>query len=137
MSIPTWNKIKEFYKENFGIDNWVVEIFANQDILVLCASGTSNKTISNFIEVSEKEIKEVIKQTFLFDGWEQDLPINPYGYYCSLIDENGEVIRKKFMEDLDSKFQHELSLPKIDTALVYRICQTMWELENKINDEWI
>ena len=83
-----WESIKEFYKEHFGMSGWVVEMLANMDILLLCASGSSNETISNLLDIPVDEILLVIKEVFNFPGWERDLPINPYKLYaesnCSL-----------------------------------------------------
>lgn len=42
METVEWKTIQEFYKEHFGTDMWLIEMMANRDILVLCASGASN-----------------------------------------------------------------------------------------------
>lgn len=126
-----WEYIKEFYKEHFGIDKWVVEMLANRDILLLCASGASNKTISRFLEISEAEIELVIKEAFSFPGWGQDLPCNPY----------------KMMQDSTSTAGFESSIrtvlvtypefSNVKVEDVVSLCYTMSDIDERIYDEWI
>ena len=120
-----WDYIKEFYKEHFGIDNWVVEMMANRDILLLCASGASNKTISNFLDISEGEIELVIKEAFDFIGWEQDLSCNPYKIY------------QDHPEEFRDEVSRLLEVSPLDVALVASICRSMQEIEERIYNEWI
>jgi len=126
-----WQSVKTFYKEHFGIDGWVVELFANMDILLLCVSGVSNKHIEEFLELPFEEIHEVVSSTFLFDGWIDDLPLNPYKIY-------NDVGEKEFIKEAQLalvsyvKFRDILDL---DDILV--MCKTMKDIEGKINDEWV
>ena len=125
MGTLEWEDIKEFYKEHFGISNWVVEMLANLDILTLCASGASNETISNFLEIPVDEIALVIKEVFDFPGWEKDLPINPY---------------KSYKDDGAIEFYTLYSYPEfnwVEPDTLVSICDTMLDIEERINDEWI
>lgn len=125
MSTLAWDGIKEFYMEHFGISNWVVEMLANLDILTLCASGASNKTISDFLNISEDEIALVIKEVFEFSGWDIDLPINPY---------------KSYKETSDIDFSTLYSYPEfkwLEPEILVRICDIMSNIEERIYDEWV
>jgi hypothetical protein len=132
-----WEVVKEFYKEKFGIDGWVVEMYANLDILSLCASGACNETIERFLEIPLNEIEQVIKDTFDFDGWESDLPVNPYKIFT-----DAESLGEVHYADIRfiSEMQSALINFKNRDSLIYRaywVCKTMCDIERKIDDEWI
>lgn len=127
-----WDTVKEFYKESFGIDGWVVEMYANLDILTLCASGASNESISNFLEIPKDEVKKVLKETFEFDGWEEDLPLNPYKLYTDGIKEYPNHVESRLISEFRKTFQTERYI-----YVAYWICRTLDDIERKIQDEWI
>lgn len=136
-----WEVIKEFYQDKFGIDGWVIEMYANLDILILCASGASNRTIESFLEIPLDEIKKVIQDVFGFGGWGEDLPINPYKMFCSY---NGIISSvehfKDFLAYLDSEISKFPSLEEFRTVKgeqLFYLCETMYDIERKIQDEWI
>lgn len=133
----SWETVKDFYKERFGIDGWVVELFANQDTLALCASGASNTTISNFTELPEDEIETIIKQTFHFGGWSNDLPLNPYGYYCIIMEKDGEVKRGEFTKEISNHLYNDGRFYKVNVNKIYYVCKTMYDIDTRIKDEWI
>lgn len=134
----TWEVIKEFYQREFGIDGWVVEMYANLDILSLCVSGASNENISKLLELPIAEIIKVLSDTFEFEGWKKDLPINPYrvwrlydgdkssiGHFVSFNEEVGGVL-SKYSED------YGVSCPNL-----FYICEVFNDIEGRIQDEWI
>lgn len=126
-SVASWEYIKDFYQNEFGIEDWVVELYANLDVLLLCASGASNESISKFTEIPLEEVKEIIRKTFMFDGWTVDLGINPYKLYC---DVNGDP----------TSFKGYITTFFLDNKIkefIFTICKTMKEIEEKIKDEWI
>jgi hypothetical protein len=137
MNSPNWNKVKEFYKKSFGIDGWVVEVLANLDILVLCASGSSNKSISNYTELPESEVKEVILQTFSFTGWEVDLPFNPYKIYNEMSQMPTPFGVDEFIKELRLIYTPYGNGNSIDFYFVFKVCETMDTIERRIYDEWI
>jgi len=133
-----WNLLKEFYKEKFGLDGWVVEMYANMDILCLCASGASNETIEKFLEIPLEEIKPVLEDTFEFPGWDEDLPINPYRMFCNY---GGQISSVQHFSDFVKETELELSkysnsIHK-DVSKMFYLCETMYDIERKIQDEWI
>jgi hypothetical protein len=123
-----WEYVKDFYKEHFGIEGWVVELYANLDILTLCASGASNKTITEVCDIELDDLVEILMHTFKFPGWYADLPINPYKLYSDL---DGDY--DKFFAE--AKISNVFELRIIPD--VYSICKTLKELEERIADEWI
>ncbi len=133
-----WECIKEFYQKEFGIEGWVVELYANMDILSLCASGASNETIEKFLEIPLEEIKKVLLETFEFEGWQKDLPMNPYRIFCLY---KGTISSIQHFSDFVGEIGTELAkyndfkLCNLDK--IFYICETMYDIERKIQDEWI
>jgi hypothetical protein len=126
--MTSWDYIKNFYKQSFGIEGWIVELCANLDVLILCASGASNKSISELCQVDLDDIVEILMNTFKFAGWYTDLPVNPYKLYTDL---NGDY--DKFYIELKNSNVFELSYIED----IYSMCKTMKEIEERITDEWI
>jgi len=134
-----WNYVKEFYKQTFGIQDWVIELYANLDILQLCASGASNESIVKFSDLDLEDVVEILMNTFNFPGWGEDLPINPYKLYLELcVTVPNESSRAKVFEDLIClTFLTKESLRSLDCTKVLQLCKTMKEIEERIEHEWI
>lgn len=120
-----WKTIQEFYKEHFGTEMWLIEMLANRDILLLCASGASNTSISNFLDIPVDEIELVIKEAFEFPGWNTDLPINPYKEFLTYGDFDRTELRSY------------AKLSGIDLQEIFNICLTMKDIEERLDNEWI
>lgn len=133
----SWELIQKFYKDNFGIGGWLVELYANLDILVLCASGTSNKNISIFTEIPIEEVERVLENTLDFKGWEVDLPMNPYRTYSDIMSDFEKITKSSFIVMMNINLNKDPLYKDIDSENVYRICKAVWEIESKIKDEWI
>ena len=133
----SWELVQQFYMNNFGLDGWLVELYANQDILLLCASGTSNAHISEFTEIPQDEVVRVLKNTLDFEGWSEDLPSNPYKLYSDTMNTDLEVKRGSFISTLQEDFITYQSISEKDALSSYNVCKTVWEIESKIKDEWI
>lgn len=126
--MTSWEYVKEFYRRYFGIEDWVIELYANMDILRLFVSGASNKTIENLCQMDLDDIAEILMNTFQYPGWKTDLPVNPYKLYS---DVSGNY--KLFYRYMRETNVFELRFIKY----VYVMCKTMYELEERIADEWI
>ena len=135
-----WECVKDFYKTNFGIESWVVELYANLEILQLCASGASSESISVFCDLDLDDVVEILMNTFFFPGWKVDLSVNPYKIYNEVESEYGfEFTQMIFIgelmkTDLHRSFQYPEAL---DYAQMFRICRTLKEIEERIANEWI
>lgn len=131
-----WETIKAFYKDKFGIDGWVVEMFANMDVLLLCVSGASNHTISEFLDIDDSMVTAIIKDTFNFDGWEKDLPLNPYKIYCDGLASFRDY-EYYFRPEIDTILASYKAFEYIDIAELYLMCETFHDIEERIEHEWI
>lgn len=133
-----WEAVKEFYKARFGIDGWVVEMYANIDILALCVAGASNETITKFIELPPNEIVQIIFDTFEFEGWSIDLPINPYRMFISYTGEKGSLEHfAQFVSDLSVELGRYSGFENVKLEQVFYMCETYSDIEERIQNEWI
>jgi hypothetical protein len=80
MSNSPWKVLVKLYKKSFGVPEEVLSVMAVRAILLLCASGLSNESISIFLETDRKIVDNYIKDVFKFDGWGADLRYNPLYY---------------------------------------------------------
>ena len=136
--MTNWEYVKEFYKQCFGIDGWVVELYANLDILQLCVSGASNKSICKFTDLDLEDIVEILITTFHFSGWQEDLPVNPYKLYIELVGLPEFEMKVKFISEM-TRALNGYKIPE-QPDIIYNclvICKTMKEIEERIQDEWI
>ncbi len=138
MNTVSWDIVKEFYQKEFGIDNWVVEMYANMDILCLCVSGASNASIEEFLEIPIPEIVKVLQDAFDFGGWDKDLPLNPYKIFCSYKGTISSVQHfADFVDEVGTELAKYLDFSLSHTDKMFYMCETMYDIESKIKDEWI
>lgn len=78
-----WDYIQFLYKKYHNIPPRIVDMMSTINIFELCASGLSNKTISNKLELPEEYIESVLNEFINFPGWKQDLDISPIMVYNS------------------------------------------------------
>jgi hypothetical protein len=109
-----WDNVKGFYKEKFDIEPEIVELFCDFSVLLLCVSGSSNKSIANFLDMDIEEVRNINKKYIGFFGFDEDLPINPI---------------RQYREDKLSYWDRNYDL--------LRICGRFEELEKLLNDNWI
>jgi hypothetical protein len=120
-----WNLFTEYVNKEFGVSCELLNYIAVEEILLCCATGLSNKTISNICNCKEKYIIEVLNEFFNFDGWEEDLDVNILHLYESsgkLID-SYEILIKMISSVYES----------IDIKKSYDICKKYEEIIKRIN----
>lgn len=133
-----WEAVKDFYKEKFGIDGWVVEMYANMDILCLCVSGASTYNIVQFLDIPTDEVIRVLVDVFGFEGWKADLPINPlrifnqYGGVKSSVEHFVE-----FTSEIAVELGKYSGMESVEPERLFYMCETYNDIERKIQDEWI
>jgi hypothetical protein len=121
-----WNTIKDFYTENFKISEEVVDIVADHDILLLCASGLSNISIASFLNVDVEDVASAVEKFYGFRGWISDMKINPYKEYRT--DNNKDT----FIERLESA-----GIDKDAIFTSYALCEKCFAYDNRIEKEWV
>lgn len=134
----TWTIVKEFYTREFGIDGWIVEMYANLDILCLCVSGVSNEDIVKFLEIPLPDVKNIMEKTLDFEGWEKTLPINPLQIFSAY---DGTKSSVQHFVDFNSVISAELckyeDLSHIKTDTLFYLCELYTDIEERIINEWV
>jgi hypothetical protein len=138
MNTGGWEVIKDFYQREFGIDGWVVEMYANLDILALSVAGASVDTISTFLELPIAEAVKVNCDVFGFDGWRKDLPINPYRVYNLYTGTKGSVDHfVSFSADIAVELGRYSGFDEVKPEKLFYMCETYGDIEERIQNEWI
>lgn len=137
MNSTHWEVIKEFYQREFGIDGWIVEMYANLDILSLCVSGACNDSIVKFLELPMAEVIKAISDVFEFDGWKSDLPFNPYKMW-NLYDGDKSSVDHfiSFTEEVSAEISKN-GLSYLKPEKLYYMCEAFKDIEERIQNEWI
>lgn len=81
MGDQRWRDVKEILQDLVGIPNEVLDYIAVQEVLKLCASGRGNTAIARQLGLEVKVVSDIVKEFFNFDGWDDDLDINPWFLY--------------------------------------------------------
>ena len=138
MTNADWEVIKEFYKTEFGIDGWVVEVYANLDILSLCVSGASNDSIVTFLELPIAEVVKVLGEVLDFDGWRSDLSLNPYRLFMQFDGLKGSVEHfTSFIKDVTVELRGEGNIQGTKIEKLFYMCEIYNDIEERIQNEWI
>lgn len=130
-----WEFIKDFYQVNFNLDDKLVDLMASSDVILMSVSGASNESIAKTLDVDVSVVQEILSTVIDFDGWLTDLSINPYYIFTN------DRISK--VNDNYSSFLHDVLRSSADTntsseiETMYRICSAYYEIQIRIENEWI
>ena len=125
----SWEAVKEFYDENFGLSEGLVELMSNYEILLACVSGISNSRICYRMNLDEDELHHILNEWLSFDGWEEDLDLNPYSIYKRIPD----YCLSTFIDEV-KVVSHMYSDEGITT--MFRVCSIFYRLEDMLENEW-
>lgn len=125
-----YNQIKQFYKEKFGIDAELVDIVSVFDILKLCASGASNKSISCFLDESEILISQIVDAYLGFNGWKEDLFFSPLKLYKDLESPEEVDFVNKVVEIYGYKWN-------MDLHRMYESARLAEDMEKLLDEKWV
>ena len=129
MNEEKWKEIKQFYLDNFNISGDTVDLFADNDILLMCAAGASNESISIMLDVDCDSVSLSIKHAFDFDGWDRDLEISPFVIFNMLRNEG-----KYSFKDFEKMCYPIKDQKTIQT--MYRICKKYERICILLDKEW-
>lgn len=119
-----WEFTKDFYEKELGIPKKVVEFLAVIDVVSLVASGHSNRTISNTLEMKESYIESICERFLGFSGWEEDLDVNTYFVF-----KNTGKTHSGFYSQIEN-ITPFLKDVKIDIA--FEVCNTFEKMKKEI-----
>jgi hypothetical protein len=128
MNDDTWNQVKDFYTQKFGIAPELVDIAPVLDLLRLCASGSSNKTIALFYEENEEWLADMFDAYLGFRGWQNDLKFSPLMYYK----QRGFKTEQEFIDEVTMRFGYNPA-----TKEMYNACVVVEQLERLFDEKWI
>ena len=138
MKEEKWNEIKQFYLDSFGISPDLVDLLADNDILVMCASGSSNKSISAHLDIDIRSIKEIIQSVYSFPGWEEDIEFNPLQIFNELLD-SGDYLFGDFKSSVTDQIDN-FGLEPIRTGglrIMFRVCKLYESISERLEKEWV
>ena len=124
MCRSSWDELLLYYKEHFNLDEEVVNLMADYDIVFLSATGASNESISNILDIDIEVVPEVLARICDgFTGWTTELSVNPYLIYQEAPDS------KWFIED------NRLSgMSENDILSALNLVRKFTSIEEKINE---
>lgn len=120
-----FDEILNIYTRKLKIPKSVVYLLSDYDIIYNCVSGLSNKSISEYLDIDEEDIKETLIKRLNFSGWYEDLEINPIYIY-----EKTNGIKDLYVKVIMS-IPSNLYKPYINKS--FRICKRFSEYERRIN----
>ncbi len=129
MENETWNQIKQFYKDKFDVEPALVDIMADYDIIKLCATGASNKSIANILKLEPYDVSCIIDKRLGFKGWTNDLKFNPLQTYKNL-DTNDFLVYEDYVV---TRYGYESGILEMS----FSVARIASELERLINEKWI
>lgn len=130
----TWEQIKKFYQDKFGVEPALVDLMADYDILKLCASGSGNKRISEFLSMDMKDVTFILDKCLGFGGWNNDLTFSPLSIYSQLEDKSYESFVDKVVKTADDDFAWNLNR---ELNHAYESARFVYNLERLIDEKWI
>lgn len=129
-TFEVWETVKSFYREKFGTAPELVELAPILDLLRLCASGASNRSIANFFNETEEGLMELFDAHLGFYGWKNDLPLSPLKLYKEM----HYPMEQEFINAVILKHGHLLG---IDLRKMYESARLVERLERLFNETWI
>jgi len=121
-----WKEITDIYEELFNIPRHIIEYVAVHDSLLLCTSGKSNKSVAELQGTTEDLVEGDCVEFLGFDGWNEDLDVNPLFIYHSVFGNYTKFIGRC---DLESS---KMTLEQIEQSFV--VCKAFVEMEKQIDD---
>jgi hypothetical protein len=125
MDNKDWIEFKRMYMSKFNASSQVVELIASWEILLFCASGRSNLSISRFLDMDVDYITEVIQDNLKFQGFEYDLDLNPSSIFSRIGNFDEFVAEIKAVSPL--AFDKEL-------VLWYNVCNKFDSIRKEIDE---
>jgi hypothetical protein len=120
----TWEIINKYYSVRFDIPPRVVDTIACEELLLLCVSGLSNKSIAYHLDMDVDYVEKAVSEFLLFEGWEYDLDINPFYVYNN---------HKEYQDFCETSLTITPLLDKTQLNKSYNLCQKFEKIRKEIN----
>lgn len=129
----TWDAVVAFYANNFGISKDLVELMSRYEVLKLCASGSSDAEIEEYLDLEHEEVVDILQKYYGHVGWNVNLKINPYAVYLTVLDADGFANYKHFKNELKVTSDYKEYLLKA----MYKTCDKFYGYEERIKNDWV
>lgn len=131
-----WDAVVKFYAENFGISSELVELMAVHDILKLCATGSTNKQIADYLGEDVSEVSRIIQKYYdNFDGWPIELKVNPYSIMSDVLDVWEGLPR--FDAFRTEVLTRDRTCNEFEVYFMYDVSKVCHDLERRLRNEWV
>ena len=134
MKMIDWDITATILEEKLNIPRQILDYISIRDIILLCASGSSNQSIALFLQTDLDFVCEIVSSTFLFSGWEKDLDINPYQILKNILDAEYEKAYLSFVEEvkLMTPYYGESEITKM-----FIVADKYFKIEQEMERWWI
>lgn len=132
MNNDRWEFVASLLEDKFNIPRETIDLVASIDVLKMCVSGSSNKSISRFLDISEQSVEDTVQKYLGFPGWNNDLDLNIYQ-----VGKNLDKYRYMNLETFTNEVK-AVSPYYTDDVIeeMYLACITLQNIENKIEKDW-
>jgi len=120
-----WSHIKKLHSDKTGVPERIVEYIAIFEMCRLCATGVSNTTISEMLELEEYYVKESLIDYLDFPGFPANLAFSPYRFY--------KVARGDF-DTFVRNLKGTYNMPFKWIVTVFGLCTKVEFIEEKIKE---
>ena len=137
MKEEKWNDVRQFYMSSFGISPKLVDLLADNDILTMCVSGSSNSTISKSLDIDIESVNEVVLNILDFTGWKYDMSMNPLSIYNDLAvskNKGGYPLFKEFDAVITKK---DPGIGDKDRKTMFRLCKLYDSISSRLDKGWV
>lgn len=136
MKETLWDYIRKFYLDKFGITSDLVDLMSSLDVIIMCAAGASNGSISKKLEIDCSEIQDILISTTEFSGWDHDLEVNPLFILSNI---SNLTYSKDY--NLFKIFKHNVlahhAYSDDDIGTMFRVCTMYESIMTRLEREWV
>jgi hypothetical protein len=121
----TWETVRKYYTEKFDIPPRIVDAIACDELLLLCVSGLTNRSIAYHLDMDIEYVEKVVQEFLKFRGWDYDLDINPFHVYNN---------HKEYEDFCETSRIITPLLNKTEMNKSYNLCRKFEKLRKEINE---
>ena len=129
MNTVPWDSMRDLIATKINVPASVVDYISVSEILLLCASGSSNYTISRYTDFDLDYVESVLMENLSFSGWNSDLDFNPT-YVFNLC----HGVRREFNHEI---LALNPNVTERDLAVAYLVSMRHSRLSKEMEKYWI
>jgi hypothetical protein len=90
------------------------------------------------LEIPISEVVKVLNDTFEFNGWSKDLPINPIRLFHQYTGQKSSVMHfTLFVGEVNVELSKYPDFEGVKAEKLFYMCETYTDIEERIQNEWI